>query len=408
MTVKYWHLVFAPLLCTAASADAADAPRQVKENAPPPPYIGAYQPVGKDEIGIWLKDDESEKLLAVSPELFNAPSLSTFVKDVLCRTVGKDRCKSVRVYIVRSPMFNASMTPNGTMRIYSGLFLRVHNEAELGAILGHEFGHFEMRHTLNRFKAQRFGQNLLAWASVLTATASNFGYRTSNFNDMRVSVYGNLRHFSRQQEREADAMGISFLNVSALRPQAAAQVWQTVMAEQEQSASIRGLKHPDFRGVAFFADHPPEAERAESMARLAAPDGATRQDGAAAYQAALKPYLPDVLNDQIKLGDFGGSDYLIQAMGESGGWNAPLYFARGELYRLRGNPRDMSNAINFYEQAVISDPKLAEAYRGLGLAQLRAGVRSPGLTALETYLKLAPNAKDAAMISTLLNSGQTK
>ena len=406
MNVKYWHLVFAPLLCTAASV-AAGAPKQVGEIGPPPPYVKAYQPIGKDEIGIWQKDDESEKVLGVSSELFNAPPLTTFVKDVLCRTVGPDRCSSVRVYIIRSPVFNASMSPNGTMRVFSGLFLRVHNEAELGAVLGHEFGHFEMRHTLNEFKAQRSGQNLLAWATVLAATSSKFGYR-SNVNELRVNVYGSLRHFSRQQEREADTMGINFLNVSALRPQAAAQVWQTFMAEQEQSASIRGLKHPDFRAVAFFAEHPPEAERAESMARLATANGATRQDGAAAYRAALTPYLPDILNDQIKLGDFGGSDYLIQAMGETGGWTAALYFARGELYRLRGNPRDMSNAINFYEQAVIADPKLAEAYRGLGLAQLRAGIQSPGLTALETYLKLAPNAKDAAMISTLLNSGQTK
>lgn len=354
---------------------------------------------------MWQRDDEAERHLAASPELFNAPPLAAYVKEVLCRTVGTDRCKNIRVYIVRSPFFNASMSPNGTLRVLSGLFLRVHNEAELGAVLGHEFGHFERRHTLNRLKAERSGANLLAWAQVLTVAASNFGYRSNNFDSLQVDVYGNLRHFDRDQEREADSMGVGFLNASPLRPQAASQVWLTVMAEQEHSALVRGLKHPDFRGVAFFADHPPEAERAVSMALLASPEGAIRDDGAVAYNKALAPYLPAILSDQIKLNDFGGSDYLIEAMGDISGWSASLYFARGELYRLRGSPRDMPNAIDFYEHAISADPTMASGYRGLGLAQLRSGLPEQGRASLRTYLALLPGAKDGAMISTLLEPG---
>ncbi len=398
-------LVFASVLAAVGPAYAASPPKSAGQASLPPPYSGAYQPIGKDEIGLWQRDDEDERILAASPERFDVPPLAAYLTDVLCRTVGTDRCKGVRVYIVRSPFFNASMTPNGTIRVYSGLFLRVHNEAELGAILGHEFGHFEKRHTLNAFKAERSGRNLLAWAAVLSATASNFGYRTNSFDSLQISVHGNLRHFSRDQEREADYMGIGFLNASNLRPQSAAQVWHTVMGEQEHSAAVRGLKRPDFKGVAFFADHPPEAERAESLELLAAPEGATRSDGAADYVRAIAPYLPAFLNDQIKLNDFGGSDYLIQAMGDTCGWTAPLYFARGELYRLHGNPRDMPNAIGFYERAIGADSTMAGAYRGLGLAQLRSGLIEPGRASLKTYLQLDPGAKDAAMISTLLESG---
>lgn len=403
--MKARYLGLLPLLCAVTPLQASSPAKQTSPAAMPPPYTGAYQPIGKDEAGIWQRDDEAEKVLAASPELFDAPPLAAYVKGVLCRTVGAERCKGVRVYLVRSPFFNASMSPNGTMRVWSGLFLRVHNEAELGAILGHEFGHFEKRHTLNAFKAQRSGQNLLAWAAVLTAATSNFGYRSNNFDSLRVDVYGNLRRFDRNQEREADAMGVGFLNASELRPQAAAQVWHTVMGEQEHSASVRGLKRPDFRGVAFFADHPPEAERADSLTRLASPEGATRNDGAEAYTKALAPFLPAILNDQIKLNDFGGSDYLIEAMGDICGWSAPLFFARGELYRLRGNPRDMPNAIDFYEHAIGADPTMANAYRGLGLAQLRSGLPEQGRASLRTYLALVPAAKDAAMISTLLEPG---
>lgn len=369
-----------------------------------PPYAGAYQPVGKDEIGLWQQEDEAEKHLAASARLLVAPSLTEYVRHVLCETVGEDRCKGVRVYIVRDPMFNASMAPNGTLRVLSGLFLRVHSEAELGAVLGHEFGHFERRHTLARFKAERSGESLLAWAAVLSAMASNYGYRDTHFDQTRLDVYGGFRHFDRNQEREADAVGVSYLNSSSLRPQSASMVWQTFMAEQEHSAAVRGLKRPDFRSIAFFADHPPEAERADTLARLALPSASSRDDGASAYRQALAPWLPDLLNDQLKLNDFGGTDYLIQAMAEADGWSAPLYFARGELYRLRGNPRDLTNALDFYQGAIAQDPQLADAYRGLGLVEMRSGMSAAGRETLAKYLTLKPQARDAAMIATLLQS----
>jgi len=91
-------------------------------------------------------------------------------------------------------------------------------------------------------------------------------------------------------------------------------------------------------------------------------------------------------------------------MGDADGWSAPLYFARGELYRLRGNPRDLTSAIDFYGQAIALDPKLADAYRGLGLAQMRSGLVAPARETLSRYLVLQPQARDAAMIATLIQS----
>jgi hypothetical protein len=90
----------------------------------PPPYSGDYQPVGVDEIGLWREMDEDERALANSPMVIRDEALNKYIRGLLCATVGDDRCKSVRLYIVRTPVMNASMTPNGTMRVFSGLFLR--------------------------------------------------------------------------------------------------------------------------------------------------------------------------------------------------------------------------------------------------------------------------------------------
>ncbi len=382
-------------LATAAPAAPTTTPAPL-----PPPYTGAYQPQGVDEIGLWKQLDEDERMLANSPILIRDEALNAYVRGVLCATVGADRCKAARLYILRTPLFNASMAPNGTLRVFSGLLLRVRSEAELGAVLGHEFGHFEQRHTLARFRAHRSGTDLLSWAAVLASMVPYAG-GAYNFQTMQISVYGRLAHFSRDQEREADLHGIGYLNGSALRPQSAAVVWQNVMTEAERSAAARGQAHPRFDRIPFFASHPSDAERATTMASLAVPDGATRDDGAARYAAALAPWLPLFLDDQIKLNDFGASEYLIGMLGERGA-TAPLWVARGDLYRARGYPRDLVSAAEFYANAAALDPSLAEAQRGLGLALIKTGRRTEGVAALRRYLQLKPDAPDAAMLGTLV------
>ncbi|HEY8592657.1 MAG TPA: M48 family metalloprotease [Sphingomicrobium sp.] len=385
----------------ALAAPGSGAP-EMKPAPPPPPYAGVYQPQGVDEIGFWREDDESEQKLANSPVLIRDETLTAYVKSVLCAAVGSDRCNATRVYIVREPSFNATMSPNGTMRVYSGLLLRARSEAELAAVLGHEFGHFEKRHTLARFKARRTGTDLLSWAAVL-ASMSNSSNVHRNFQDLELSVYGSLLRFSRDNEREADLVGISYLNGSNLRPQAATRVWRNFMAETEASASARGLKKPRFDRIAFFASHPPEAERAAYLSELAAPDGETRTEGVQRYKQALAKWLPIFLEDQIKLNDFGGSEYLINALAQDG-WTAPLWYARAELFRMRGAPRDLVHAADFYSRAVALEPQLAEAHRGLGLSLIKTGRTAEGLTALERYLQLKPDASDLAMIQMTVGS----
>lgn len=393
--MKFRAVAFALLL-----AGLPSQPVSAKPAPAPPPYEGAYQPHGVDEIGMWREDDESERKLAASNLVIRDEKLTAYVKKVLCDTVGAERCNSVRVYIMREPTFNASMSPNGTMRVLSGLFLRVHNEAELGAVLGHEFGHFEKRHTLEHFRSARSGTDLLAWAAVLASIAPTYDMRRT-YQDLELSVYGNLFRYGRNQEREADMLGIGYLNRSQLPPQGAARVWKNVMAEIDASVRVKGLNKPNFNAIAYTASHPPKAERAAHLEELAQPDASSRDDGTDRYRQALAQWLPVFLEDQIKLNDFGASEYLIQSLAQSG-WTAWVWYARGELYRGRGNPRDLVHAVEFYSNAIRLDAELAEAYRGLGLSLFKTGQATEGQKALRNYLQLKPTAPDARLIALMI------
>lgn len=377
------------LLATAIGTSALAADKR----PPLPTYTQAYTPTTVDERGIWMEADERERVQRDSRSPIKDPALNAYVRGVLCRTVGEDRCRSVRLYIDEVPAFNAYMTPNGAMVVWTGLLLRVRSEAELGAILGHEFGHFELRHSLKDFKSHRTGTDVMAWASILIRNSANIQY----------SVVGQMYAFSRDQEREADMTGFQYLARSQYPSSAAADVWEHVMGEADATAiGRRGrAQHKYVAGV--FATHPTDLARATYLRAASIEAHDVKPAVVDTHQAAMAKWLPVFLNDQIKLNDFGGSEYLLANLADGTGWTTPLLCARGDLYRERGNPRDLVSAAQFYQEAIGKGDAPPEAYRGLGLALLRSQQVPEGQAALATYLRLKPAATDAALIATLIS-----
>lgn len=363
-----------------------------------PTYTPAYEPQSVDERGMWMQADEIERKLRDSPLVIRDEALNAYVRRVLCQTVGDDRCKGVRVYVLEVPAFNASMYPNGAMTVWSGLLLRVRNEAELGSVLGHEFAHFELRHLLQAFKKRRTASDIGAWAMVLGGLS---GTDTSN---LMWSLVSSIYQFDRAQEQAADLRGFQYLGQSTYPASAAADVWRNLMAEND--ATSVGRKHrPRQRYFAgFFDTHPTQLNRATYLSEAA---GKLKDDGdpaPAGHQQALAPYLHQFLAAQIKLNDFGGTEYLLGQLASTSGWTGELLFARGELHRTRGNPRDLVSAADFYQQAIAQGYAAPEARRNLGLALLRSGHATEGKAALEIYLRLSPDASDAKTISALLSN----
>jgi beta-barrel assembly-enhancing protease len=104
-----------------------------------------------DEGGLWSMMDRHEARLRRSPFALRAEKLQAYVQGIACRLAG-EHCPDMRVHLVRTPLFNASMAPNGMMQVWSGLPLRVDNEAQLAAVLGHEIGHYLQRHSVERLR----------------------------------------------------------------------------------------------------------------------------------------------------------------------------------------------------------------------------------------------------------------
>lgn len=149
------------LLTTAVALGATALPAKSLELLP---SHAGYQPKDALEKGLWLEMDQAEQQVRASKFLIEDPELNAYVKSVLCRAVGSEKCGSARIYLIRTPQFNAAMAPNGMMLVWSGLLLRARNEAELATVLAHEFAHFEMQHSLQSFRDIKAKSDAMTWA----------------------------------------------------------------------------------------------------------------------------------------------------------------------------------------------------------------------------------------------------
>lgn len=393
MTGASWVKLCAMLLATAAASVAGAR----KPEFARPPYTGAYEPQGVDERGQWMEVDEIERSMRDSPIVVRDPSVNLWLKQVLCRTIGDDRCSTVRIYLIRDPWFNASMASNGMMIVHTGMLVRLHSEAELAAVMGHEFAHFERRHGLAGFRKGRSANDAIAWLALAGAVASR------STTDMRNNIVGGYYHFGRSQEIEADILSTDYVRASPFRPHSAA-IWFRMVNEDDQRRIARGLKPGASNFTGWLDSHPSSLTRGTYLSAIETQYKMDGEDGIAEYAGATAHLMPELLDTLVKGNDFGGADYVITSRAEDTGWTGLLHNARGELYRLRGNQRDLATAQGFYQQATAYPDAPPEAWRGLGLCTMRLGDVKAGRAALAEYLKRSPEARDAASIKMLLES----
>lgn len=365
-----------------------------------PPYAGTYEPQGVDERGIWMQFDEAERGLRDSPAVYRDEKLNTYVRSVLCRTVGFDRCAAVRIYVIKDSSFNATMAPNGLMVVHTGLLARLSSEAELAAVLGHEFAHFELRHSLQRFRLQRRSGDLAAWIGLAGAAT---GHSTT---DIRNTIDAGYYSFSRENETEADLLSAAFARSSPYRLRGS-EVWKRMILENDALREERKLRKIRRFRPGITDTHPTNLQRVAYLAVLekeAAAAGDGGEDDFAEYRAATLPILPEMFDSLVKGNEFGAADYVIRQRGDTLGWDGQLLTLRAELYRQRAAPRDLATAREFFEKATTYADAPPESWRGLGLTAMRLGDLEPARAALAEYLKRLPDARDAASIRALLEN----
>lgn len=335
-----------------------------------------------DEGGLWALMDREETRLRRSPFRMRDAGLNQLLTDMACRLSGS-HCPDMRVYAVRTPHFNASMAPNGMMQVWSGLLLRVDNEAQLAAVLGHEVGHYLQRHTLERLRDIR--------------ARSAFGQFMGMFGLVglvgQLATLAGAMAFSRDQEREADRIGVVLMRRGGYDPREAAKVWGNLLDE------LRATPGNDpSRNSVLFASHPASDERRATLDAMTLGDSG--QTGAQRYREVLAPLRGELLADEIKRGRPHESVALIsRLLGQEAAASDPeLLHYRAEAYRQRGNDGDALLALADCQAALATGRELPASHRLLGDLQRSAGQTQAAREAWQHYLQRAPQSPDAALV----------
>jgi beta-barrel assembly-enhancing protease len=363
------------------------------------PLVGpGFKPTERDEQGLWKEMDRVEEEVAGSNLLIEDPKITGYLRDLI-GTVGGPAARDFRIYLARIPDFNAMMFPTGFAVVFSGLLLRMRNEAQLAGVIAHESGHFLRRHMIRSWRDQKRKTDLLAIGSMLAGIGgAGAGVYLGDYVQLaQLGAILTLFQYSRAMEAEADAMGAKLIAETGYPPIEMANIWEQLIGEENASARYRG-KHRHKGGL--FDTHPSEGSRMADL-RLDAQEitvpGKVYDNKRERYLATIGSIRPMLLDDQVKLNDPGASQYLIETLAQDG-WNGLLRFYEGEVWRLRNRPGDEPRAWQSYAAAVAYPDAPADAWRWHGIALLKEGRPAEAKAAFQRYLTMKPDAPDAAWV----------
>ncbi len=227
----------------------------------------AKSPVTGQSIVVGMSEAQERQMDAqVAPHQFSQdlgaiqdPAVNQYVGDVGKRLQAlshrPDMPYSYRV--LNANYVNAYTFPGGAMGVTRGIMAELGSEAELAALLGHEIGHVNARHA-----AQRQGQAMVAQAAVLglniAAQDSQWGQLVGLGSQIGASAL--LGSYSRDHEREADALGQEYMVRAGFPAQGMTALHQLLVDQQKEAPSLLST---------MFSSHPMSSERLNTAAQQA-------------------------------------------------------------------------------------------------------------------------------------------
>ena len=270
---------------------------------------------------------------------------------------------------VNSTAINAYAFPGGTIAVTRGILVEMDNEAELAALLGHEIGHVNARHQAEQAAKTKVAELAMAGANAYVRQSEHSDY-AGLFEALGSAAKGALlAHYSRDDEREADELGMTYMTRAGQNPNGMAGLMNILRQSSRHKPGMLDL---------MFATHPMSDERyqtAKSRARQQygsmqkAPDNRERYMDSTARVRRIKGAIEAIQRaeadmNQSKLRSAEG--HLKQALRVAPrDYTALVMMAKCQL--AQENPRA---AQRYAERAKRIYPSEAQGHHTGGLAKL--------------------------------------
>jgi predicted Zn-dependent protease len=194
-------------------------------------FTGGLSAEKKAQLGY----QEHQKIVPQFGGAYADPEMSAYVTSIgnlLARTSETPGAKFTFT-VLDTPIVNAFALPGGYVYITRGLLALADNEAEVAGVLAHEIGHVTARHS-----AERYGQTV---AASIVGAGLGILLGGGAATDAYGAVAGiALRSYSREQEFEADLLGVRYLSRAGYDPGAMSTFLSRLLAHGRFEAELRG------------------------------------------------------------------------------------------------------------------------------------------------------------------------
>ena len=152
---------------------------------------------------------------------------------------------------VNAAYVNAYAFPGGSIAATRGILIELRNEAELSALLGHEMGHVNARHTAEQMSKGMLTNALVGGIATIAGTqSSGLGSLASQLGMLGAGAL--LAHYSRDNERQADALGLEYMVKAGYNPNGFVGLMDMLRSTSQHEPSAIEL---------MFSTHPMSDER---------------------------------------------------------------------------------------------------------------------------------------------------
>jgi predicted Zn-dependent protease len=185
-------------------------------------------------------------MLRAQVDQLSDPQLKDFVESSVYRLAESSQVQDRRLEFVllNSPQINAFAAPGGIVGVNGGLFLYAQSEAEYAAVLAHELAHLSQRHFARGLEAQQRMQIPVMVAllgGIIAAAAGAGDAGMAAIMSTQAAAIQEQQRFSRQNEQEADRIGLITLEKAGYDPRAMPSMFERLMQQYRYDA-----KPPEF------------------------------------------------------------------------------------------------------------------------------------------------------------------
>jgi predicted Zn-dependent protease len=330
---------------------------------------------------------------------FRDPALKSYLSSVVVNIhrVSHRPNLPVDFAVQNTSVPNAWAIP-GHVVITRGLLAALDSEAEFVYVMGHEMGHVSARHSARQMTYSMLGQFLLAGAAVAMA-GSEYSDAALTLGSAGAGLI--LLKFSRNDELEADRLGVQYMTRLGYDPRAALSAHRNLEKVSDQYARSIGQSRQE---SSFFSEllssHPRTSIRVEEIQNIinqtpraaVSGDGTARQrfQGAVAnirrVNAVYVNYYDRAVRSLEKNNAGEALSFVRQAIAQDPG-QAPFYALYGSILVKQNN---LPEAERYFSKALSIDGNYQPALRGMGAIRYAGNRYSESVQYLQRSLKLFP------------------